>query len=173
MSEYDQSKVWTFSKIKLVLFQGLRLWFPQKVALVQFIKLNIIHNILLQFNFCTAQNYKFLCLELEPPFFVWSRSRPNLIGVSSGTLGFRSRPKKGRLCITAFSYTKLTNQNVFVWISYISQLFCVKKYQIGTFFAVCHLWSSPWSADLFWLRLPSEDSNRQIRVAKLKNKNSI
>ena len=26
---------------------------------------------------------------------------------------------------------------------------------------------------VFWLRLPSEDSNRQIRVAKLKNKNSI
>ena len=35
------------------------------------------HNVTVQFNFFTAQNDKFLCLEpeLEPPFFVWRWSR--------------------------------------------------------------------------------------------------
>ena len=45
---------------------------------VQFIKINMIQNIMLQLNFFTAQNDKFLCLEPAPPgapFFVWSRSR--------------------------------------------------------------------------------------------------
>ena len=33
---------------------------------------------------------------LEPPFFAWCRSRPNLVGAGSGTSDFqsRSRPKK-------------------------------------------------------------------------------
>ena len=46
---------------------------------------------------------------VEPPFFAWSRSRPNLVGagaiVSSGTSDFRSqsRPKKWRLLNTAYN----------------------------------------------------------------------
>ena len=40
---------------------------------------------MLQVNFITAPNYKFLCLELqfEPPFCVWSRSRPNWVGAGA------------------------------------------------------------------------------------------
>ena len=44
---------------------------------VQFLKINMIQNIMLQFNSFTAQNDKFLCLEPEPE--------------SARTLGFRSR----------------------------------------------------------------------------------
>ena len=49
-------------------------------------------------------------MELEPPFFAWSRSRPNLVGagVGSGTLDFRnwSRLKKLRLRNTGIDYQK-------------------------------------------------------------------
>ena len=57
------------------------------------------HNVTVQFNFFTAQNDKFLCLESELPgasvHFVWSRSQPNRVGagVRSGTLGYRSRSR--------------------------------------------------------------------------------
>ena len=36
---------------------------------------------------------------MKPPFYAWSRSRPNLAGAGSGTSDFwsRSRPKKWRL----------------------------------------------------------------------------
>ena len=48
---------------------------------------------------------------LEPPFFAWSRSRPNLVGaeVGSGTFDFRSwrRPKKWRLRNTVFNSIRI------------------------------------------------------------------
>ena len=36
------------------------------------------------------------CMEPEPPFFAWNRSRPNLVGagVDSGTSDFRSRSRQ-------------------------------------------------------------------------------
>ena len=52
----------------------------------------------------------------EPPFFAWSRSRPNLVGagVGSGTSDFRSRPKKWRLINTVFN--NLDNNNILLMV---------------------------------------------------------
>ena len=59
---------------------------------VQFLKINMIQNIMLQFNSFTAQNDKFLCLEPEPE--------------SARTLGFRSRYRSRQKKVAAPQHWK-------------------------------------------------------------------
>ena len=73
--------------------------------------------------------------ELELPFFVWSRSRPNLVGagVGSGTSDFpiRSHPKKWRLRNTVRKYHIL-----FLIFFAFNGCICVGW--------SCIVWATPW-----------------------------